>query len=146
MKKQNQSKIEAKKAQRNAHNVRNSLLNKSDSMSMNEIVSLAWGVKEDLRGEFKKTEWGKIILPFILLRRLGRALAPTKDKVLAEYEKIKDEKQEYVDARLNKIAGYQFHNHSKFDLEKIINEDEKNIEKNIQSYIRGFSSNVQDIF
>ena len=110
-----QAKIEARNYEDNTLKPNKTPLTKSkksDSMSMNEIVSLAWGVKEDLRGEFKKTEWGKIILPFILLRRLGRALAPTKDKVLSEYEKIKDEKQEYVDARLNKISGYQFHNHS----------------------------------
>jgi type I restriction enzyme M protein len=115
------------------------------SMSMNEIVSLAWGVKEDLRGEFKKTEWGKIILPFILLRRLGSALAPSKDNVISEYEKIKGEKPEYVEARLNKISGYEFHNHSKFDLEKIHGESEKLVEKNMLSYIRGFSPNIQEI-
>jgi type I restriction enzyme M protein len=118
----------------------------SSSMSMNEIISLAWGVKEDLRGEFKKTEWGKIILPFILLRRLGSALEPTKSKVKAEYEKIKGEKPEYIEARLNKISGYQFHNHSKFDLEKIHGDSEKLVEKNMLSYIRGFSPNIQEIF
>ena len=62
------------------------------SMSMNDIVSLAWGAKEILRDDFKKTETGKTILPFIVLRRLGRVLEPTKDKVLSEYEKIKNEK------------------------------------------------------
>jgi type I restriction enzyme M protein len=115
------------------------------SMSMNDIVSLAWGAKEILRDDFKKTETGKTILPFIVLRRLGRVLEPTKDKVLLEYEKIKNEKPEYIEARLNKITGHGFHNHSKYNLELLL-ADPKSLQKNIQSYIRGFSENVQDIF
>ena len=114
-------------------------------MSMNDIVSLAWGAKEILRDDFKKTEWGKIILPFIVLRRLGRVLEPTKSKVVLEYEKIKKEKPEYVEARLNKITGYQFHNSSKYNLD-LLKADDRNLQKNIQSYIRGFSDNVKDIF
>ena len=115
------------------------------SMSMNDIVSLAWGSKEILRDDFKKTETGKTILPFIVLRRLGRVLEPTKDKVLSEYEKIKNEKPEYIEARLNKITGCGFHNHSKYNLELLL-ADPKSLQKNIQSYIRGFSDNVRDIF
>jgi type I restriction enzyme M protein len=61
-------------------------------------LCLAWGAKEILRDDFKKTEWGKIILPFILLRRLDKVLERTKDKVTAEYRKIKNENVEYVDA------------------------------------------------
>ena len=112
---------------------------------MNDIVSLAWGSKEILRDDFKKTETGKTILPFIVLRRLGRVLEPTKDKVLSEYEKIKNEKPEYIEARLNKITGHGFHNHSKYNLELLL-ADPKSLQKNIQSYIRGFSENVRDIF
>ena len=51
-------------------------------MSMNDIEGLAWGAKEILRDDFKKTEWGKTILPFMVLRRLGRVLEPTKSKVI----------------------------------------------------------------
>ena len=112
---------------------------------MSDIVSLAWGAKEILRDDFKKTETGKTILPFIVLRRLGRVLEPTKDKVLSEYEKIKNEKPEYIEARLNKITGHGFHNHSKYNLELLL-ADPKSLQKNIQSYIRGFSENVRDIF
>mgnify|MGYP003967254607 CR=1 FL=1 len=54
-------------------------------MSMSDIVSLAWGAKEILRDDFKKTETGKTILPFIVLRRLGRVLEPTKCKELSYY-------------------------------------------------------------
>ena len=115
------------------------------SMSMNDIENLAWGAKEILRDDFKKTEWGKTILPFIVLRRLERVLEPTKDKVTAEYEKLKSEKPEYIDARLNKISGHPFHNKSKYNLELLL-ADNKSIQKNMQAYLRGFSDNVKDIF
>ena len=88
--------------------------------------------------DFKKTEWGKIILPFMVLRRLGRVLEPTKDKVVTQYEKIKKEEPKYVEARLNTITGYEFYNNSKFNLE-LVKIDDRNLQKNIQSYIRGFS-------
>lgn len=114
-------------------------------MEMKEIISLAWGAKEDLRGPFKKHEWGGIILPFIVLRRLGRVLEPTKDKVVAEYEKIKKLDDDLVEARLNKITGVPFHNTSPFNLDVILR-DEKNMHKNMKAYMRGFSKNVRDIF
>ncbi len=95
-------------------------------LSMNEIISLVWSAKEILRDDFKKTEWGKIILPFIVLRRLDKVLEPTKDKVISEYEKIKKENPEYVEARLNKITGYAFHNKSRFNLDLLL-ADNKNI-------------------
>jgi len=112
---------------------------------MNDIVSLTWGAKEILRDDFKKTEWGKIILPFIVLRRLGRVLEPTKSKVLLEYDKIKNEKPEFVEAKLKQISGYEFYNNSKFNLDTL-QVDDRNLQKNIQSYIRGFSENVKDVF
>jgi type I restriction enzyme M protein len=114
-------------------------------MSMNEIVSLSWGAKEILRDDFKKTEWGKMILPFMVLRRLGRVLEPTRDKVISEYEKMKEENPEYIEARLNKITGRGFHNKSKYNLELLV-ADDKNLQRNMQAYLRGFSENVKDIF
>lgn len=143
-----QAKIEAKKYETHNKEPNKSPISKRkgiDSMSMNDIVGLAWGAKEILRDDFKKTEWGKTILPFMVLRRMGRVLEPTKDKVLTEYEKIKNEKPEYVEAKLNKISGYQFHNRSGFNLDKL-SVDTKAIKTNMHSYRRGFSENVKDIF
>ena len=122
-----------------------SKINENDRINMNDIVGLAWGAKEILRDDFKKTEWGKIILPFIVLRRLGRVLEPTKDKVVLEYKKIENEKPEYVEARLNKITGYQFHNHTKFNLENV-DDDDRALKTSLHAYRRGFSENVKDIF
>ena len=114
-------------------------------MEMKEIISLAWGAKEDLRGPFKKHQWGGIILPFIVLRRLGRVLESTKDTVVAEYAKIKEFDNDLIEARLNKITEVPFHNVSPYNLDLLLR-DEKNIHKNMKAYMRGFSKNVRDIF
>jgi len=112
---------------------------------MNDIVSLVWGAKEILRGDYKKSKYGEIILPFVVLRRLERILEPTKVKVLKEYEKIEHLNEELIDARLNQISGQYFHNKSKFNLDLLL-ADEKNIYKNMKHYLEAFSQNVKDVF
>ena len=114
-------------------------------MNYNELISLFWGEKEILRGPYKQKEYGDIILPFVLLRRIGRVLEPSKDKVLKEYEKIKKLDESFVDAKLNKISGHGFHNKTKHDMRSLL-DDPDNIHKNLKAYIRGFSDNIQDIF
>ena len=59
-------------------------------MNHNELISFFWGEKEILRGPYKQKEYGDIILPFVLLRRIDQVLEPTRAKVLQEYEKIKN--------------------------------------------------------
>ena len=114
-------------------------------MNFNELISLFWGEKDILRGPYKQKEYGDIILPFVLLRRIGRVLEPSKDKVLKEYEKIKKLDESFVDAKLNKISGHGFHNKTKHDMRSLL-DDPDNIHKNLKAYIKGFSDNIQDIF
>jgi type I restriction enzyme M protein len=88
------------------------------------------------------------MLPMTVLRRFDCVLAPTKDKVLKEYERRKEGKviDDALDKFLNKAAGNQrFHNHSPLTFEKLKG-DPDNIEKHLVSYIKGFSKNVRDIF
>ncbi len=59
-------------------------------MAGNANATLIWSVAELLRGDYKQADYGKVILPFTLLRRLDCVLAPTKQAVLREYEKVKD--------------------------------------------------------
>ena len=114
-------------------------------MENSEIISLAWGAKEILRGDFKRIDYGRIILPFIVLRRLGRVLEKTKGEVLKEVENNKDTDEKLLDAILNDITGKKFHNKSKFDLELLL-ADSENIHKNMKAYLRGFSKDVRDVF
>jgi type I restriction enzyme M protein len=82
-----------------------------------------------------------------VLRRFDCVLAPTKEKVLAEYERRKGGRLEggALDSSLNNAAGQRFHNHSPLDFAKLKG-DTENIEKHLVSYIKGFSENVRTIF
>lgn len=108
-----------------------------------DLENLIWQMADLLRGPYHPSYYGYVMLPMIVLRRFDCALAPTKIKVLAEYEKHKDDKinDEIFDA----ITGQHFHNHSSFDLDTL-KRDPENIERNLITYIKGFSANVRKIF
>ena len=81
-----------------------------------------------------------------VLRRFDAVLAPTKEKVLREFERHKDKyKDDALDKLLNKAASQRFHNHSPLTFEKLKG-DPDNIDKHLASYINGFSANVRRIF
>lgn len=124
-------------------------------INFQERANDIWSIANLLRGYYKQHDYGKIILPFTILRRLDELLEPTKDKVLAEAEKIrqmeKDDKTktknyaELRELRLNRISGYRFHNHSKFTLKKLV-ADASNLQPNLRNYINGFSIQGKEIF
>jgi type I restriction enzyme M protein len=113
----------------------------------NEMANLIWQIADLLRGPYRPPQYERVMLPLTVLRRFDSVLAPTKDKVLAEYEKRKGGKlnDDAVDKLLNKAAGQRFHNHSPLTFEKLKG-DPDNIEKHLVSYIKGFSANVRKIF
>ncbi len=113
-------------------------------MNFREKANLILKIAELLRGPYKQSEYGKVILPMTVLRRLDCVLAPTKESVLKKYEKHKDKSEEIRDKILNKAAGFPFHNHSKFDFNKLL-DDPSNIEENLIDYINGFSKNIREI-
>jgi len=86
------------------------------------------------------------MLPMTILRRFDCLLADTKDSVLAKHEQLKGKFEgEALDSMLNKVSGQKFHNHSSLTFDKMKGSPET-IAKDLVSYIRGFSSNVQRIF
>lgn len=103
-----------------------------------------WSIAELLRGDYKQADYGKVILPLTVLRRLDCVLEPTKQKVLDFLPKIKDKNVQNTDPILNKIAGLTFHNKSKFDFEKM-KADHQNIAPNLKNFINGFSTNAREI-
>jgi len=113
----------------------------------NYFSTLIWQIADLLRGPYRPPQYERVMLPMTVLRRFDCVLAPTKAKVLAEYEKRKGSKLEgdALDTHLNKAAGQRFHNHSPLDFEKLKG-DPDNIEKHLVSYIKGFSKNVREIF
>jgi type I restriction enzyme M protein len=110
-----------------------------------EKANFIWSVADLLRGDYKRSEYGKVVLPFTVLRRLDCVLRPTKDKVLASYPKVQDKGEKTIDLILNQAAGQSFHNHSPYDLGKLT-EDPSNIAANLRNYLAGFSQTVREIF
>ena len=115
-------------------------------MTHEALSNLIWQIADLLRGPYRPPQYERVMLPMTVLRRFDSVLAPTKDKVLAEYERSKDKyRGEALDARLNKASGQRFHNHSPLDFTRLKG-DPDNINKHLVSYIKGFSQNVQRIF
>ena len=102
-------------------------------------ADLIWQVANLLRGDYKQSDYGKVILPLTVLRRLDCVLKPTKQKVLDYLPRIKDKSDSAKDLILNNIAGHNFHNRSKYDFEKLKAEPDK-IAANLRNYINGFST------
>ncbi|RMG35825.1 MAG: SAM-dependent DNA methyltransferase, partial [Gammaproteobacteria bacterium] len=106
-------------------------------------ASFLWSVADLLRGDFKQSQYGRIILPFTLLRRLECVLAPTKEAVLAAYEQYKDSDLP-LDPFLQKAAGgLKFYNTSPLDLNSL---GETQVLDNLDTYIRSFSPAAREIF
>jgi type I restriction enzyme M protein len=112
-----------------------------------EHANLIWQTADLLRGPYRPPQYERVMLPMTVLRRFDCVLAPTKAKVLAEYEKREGGKlkDDALDKALNRAAGQRFHNHSPLTFEKLKG-DPDNIEKHLVSYIKGFSANVRTIF
>jgi len=109
--------------------------------NIKETANFIWSVADLLRGDYKQADYGKVILPLTVIRRLDAVLAKTKDKVL---EAAKGLKVENKDPILNKAAGHKFHNRSKFDFDKLI-ADPNNIAANFRNYLNGFSTEAREI-
>ncbi len=113
-------------------------------INFKEKANLIWSVADLLRGDYKQSDYGKVILPMTVLRRLDCVLKDTKQKVLDYLPKVEKLSDSAKDLTLNKIAGYNFHNHSKFDFEKL-KADSDNVAANLRNYINGFSASAREI-
>ena len=110
----------------------------------NEISSFIWRVCDDiLRHKFKNYEYGDVILPFLVLRRLDCVLEPKKQEVVQLYESIKNEFDDPSEV-INEQVGMNFTNYSKFDLVKL-KEDPNKLRIHIDEYLSGYSTNVREI-
>lgn len=113
-------------------------------MSDPNLSSFIWSVADLLRGDYKQSEYGKVILPFTVLRRLDCVLEKTKPAALAELEKR-------VKAKLNpepfllRKSGQLFYNTSPLDMKKLMG-DQDHIKENLFAYMQAFSPAVRDIF
>jgi type I restriction enzyme M protein len=109
-------------------------------------ISFIWSIAEILRGSYKQSEYGRVVLPFTVLRRLDCVLAPTKEKVLAQQKDLpKNVDDTMRETMLNMASGHSFHNISKFTFESLL-DDPDNIAANLRHFVNGFSDDAREIF
>ncbi|MES0134743.1 type I restriction-modification system subunit M [Mesorhizobium sp. M0016] len=113
-------------------------------MNQQALSAFIWSVADLLRGDYKQADYGKVILPFTVLRRLDCVLEPTKEAVLAEHA-AKTALGTNPEPFLLRKAGQTFYNTSKLDMRKLMG-DQDNIAQNLFAYVQAFSQDVRDIF
>ncbi|QEO25615.1 type I restriction-modification system subunit M [Xanthomonas translucens] len=113
-------------------------------MNHASLSAFIWSVADLLRGDYKPHEYGKVILPFTVLRRLDCVLAPTKAAVLKELD-AKTKAGLNPEPFLLRKAGQSFYNTSPLDLAKLLG-DQDHIRQNLYAYIQAFSPEARDIF
>lgn len=117
-----------------------------DTIHFQDKVSFIWANADLLRGDYKQSEYGKVILPLTVIRRIDAVLKPTKDAVLKQLEELKEMGLTVEDGNflLQQAAQQQFYNTSRFTFESLL-DDPANIEDNFRDYLYSFSSSVRDI-
>jgi type I restriction-modification system DNA methylase subunit len=96
-----------------------------------ELSNFIWQIADLLRGPYRPPQYERVMLPMTVLRRFDAVLAPTKEKVLREFDRHRDKYQDdALDKLLNKAAGQRFHNHSPLTFEKLKG-DPDNIDKHL---------------
>ncbi|MDU0294388.1 class I SAM-dependent DNA methyltransferase [Saccharothrix longispora] len=115
------------------------------SSTHTRLASFIWSVADLLRGDYKQSEYGKVILPFTVLRRLDCVLAPTKEAVLERKAKLAGQGVQNLDMLKRATGGLSFYNTSKLDFQAAVR-DQDNVANNLKSYIGAFSENAREIF
>ncbi|HAV5745295.1 TPA: SAM-dependent DNA methyltransferase [Acinetobacter baumannii] len=114
--------------------------------NFSQVAAFIWSVADLLRGDFKQSQYGRVILPFTLLRRLECVFEGSKTSVLEANEKVKvmplpEEAKEKM--LLKATQGLSFFNTSELDLSSL---GQKNIRANLGNYIQHFSKDAREIF
>jgi type I restriction enzyme M protein len=123
-------------------------MQKQTNTNIQEKANLIWEIATHLYGEYKRHEYGKVILPMTVIKRFDDALKDTKKDVVNKSNELNSSNKEVNDktrqAILKNVAKHDFYNTSKFDFAGLI-ADADNIKENFTSYLQAFSDNVKDI-
>src|SRR4051794_29628597 len=106
-------------------------------------AAFIWSVADLLRGDYKQSEYGKVVLPLTVIRRLDCVLEPTKQTVLEKHRQLAG-RIENVEPALQAVAGEQFYNTSPLTFTKLL-DDPNTIADALQLYIGGFSPGAKDV-
>ncbi len=111
-------------------------------MNQQNLANFIWSVANLLRGDFKQSEYGRVILPFTLLRRLECVLEPTRDAVLDRAKQLEGSAID-PDAVLPRVSGHAFYNVARYSLGNV---GETETRANLEDYVSKFSTNAREIF
>ena len=117
--------------------------------TINNNASFIWSIAELLRGDFKQSEYGKIVLPFTILRRLDCLLDASKHAVLDMADSLPEDMDDEMRMTiLSEVAnaGGQIYNTSRFTFATLRQQDASQLRANLVDYLTHFSPNVRDIF
>jgi type I restriction enzyme M protein len=115
----------------------------------NALAGFVWQIAEILRGDFKQSEYGKVILPFVVLRRLDCILEPTKDAVLQAHASLPKGIDEQTRDMILFGAignGIRVYHTSRLTFAAMHAQDAAQLHENLVQYITSFSPSVKDVF
>ncbi len=115
----------------------------AESSTIKNHAAFIWSVADLLRGDYKQSEYGRVVMPLTVLRRLDCVLEPTKSQVLDRHQKLKGSIDNIAPV-LCQVSGEQFFNTSPLDFRKLL-DDPGQIAGNLRAYIAGFSDSARDI-
>ena len=111
-------------------------------MNQQNLASDIWNIADTLRGDFKQSEFGRVILPFAVLRRLECVLEPTRQAVLEQYKAMAATGID-LDLVLPATAKANFYNTSQFSLSTL---GSTSTRANLEDYVAKFSANARQVF
>jgi type I restriction enzyme M protein len=107
-------------------------------------ANLVWGIAELLRGDYKQADYGKVILPLVVIRRLDQTLEASKQKVVARAAQLRADGIENIEPALVRVSGHQFYNASPLTLTQLLGDAPK-LALNLRIYLDGFSSLAREV-
>ena len=113
--------------------------------NFNEKADFIWSIADLLRGDYKQSEYQKVVLPLTVLRRLDCVTARNKDEVLERYEQLQEQGIENVAPSLKQAADAEVYNTSEYTFETLC-KDPDNIAENLQYYINQYDEETKEIF
>src|SRR5690625_5848508 len=115
----------------------------NDKTSPSQMANFIWSVADILRGDFRQSQYGRIILPLTLLRRLECVLVPTKEAVLEAAKQLQDRPDTIREKVLKEKAEQDFFNTSPFTLGSL---SDNQTAQDLMSYVNAFSAVAREIF
>ena len=108
-------------------------------------ANLIWGIAELLRGDYKQADYGKVILPLVVMRRLDQVMEPTRDQVIAAAEQLEAAGVENLELALRSVAGgQQFFNRQRLRFHQLL-DDPGNVADHLRAYIDGYSELARQV-